>query len=228
MAKFKGRKIVPANLATDAEKFVRPKPYFPPPNSNFFSNLVAGHIEQNKSEIEKPVMLNDGQLTSNEKSNELTVINSSNNVKKDARLHTFDSFLTARIDQIAGNENLSLEDKLLVDEYKQRKSAMVEQTVDGTTQSAVVNKNDESSSSLAKIGPQTIAKIDVPKVDFSKDSLTTGIIEWKKKEAAEEQDYPKFIKIPHKKAETGVTFKVMDRYYDADGEFLYRVPGLKS
>ncbi|KAF4532964.1 hypothetical protein B566_EDAN000652 [Ephemera danica] len=38
--------------------------------------------------------------------------------------------------------------------------------------------------------------------------------------------YPERIRIPEEKWQEGATYKVGDVYYDSDGEFLYRVPGL--
>lgn len=61
-----------------------------------------------------------------------------------------------------------------------------------------------------------------------KGSLETGIIARHKKNESLEEDYPDYIKIPAKKYKQGVTYRVEDRYYDDDGEFLYRVIGLKS
>jgi hypothetical protein len=42
-----------------------------------------------------------------------------------------------------------------------------------------------------------------------------------------EPEIPDYIKIPQKLYRKGATYKVKDCYYDDDGEFLYRVPGLK-
>ncbi|XP_011313780.1 uncharacterized protein [Fopius arisanus] len=70
--------------------------------------------------------------------------------------------------------------------------------------------------------------VHVPQLNVENDSLATGIVEWKKKEVSGTENYPRFIKIPKNKAHKKITFRVEDRYYDCDGELLYRVPGLKS
>ncbi|CAG2063455.1 unnamed protein product [Timema podura] len=41
-------------------------------------------------------------------------------------------------------------------------------------------------------------------------------------------EYPEKIKIPKGKWLKGATYKVSDRYYDDDGWFLYRVPGMQG
>lgn len=41
-------------------------------------------------------------------------------------------------------------------------------------------------------------------------------------------NYTKHIKIPKNVYKKGMTYRVRDCYYDCDGEFLYRVPGLKT
>lgn len=40
-------------------------------------------------------------------------------------------------------------------------------------------------------------------------------------------EYAKSIKIPKNMFKAGMTYRIQDCYYDDDGEFLYRVPGLK-
>ncbi|KAK9297334.1 hypothetical protein QLX08_008909 [Tetragonisca angustula] len=44
----------------------------------------------------------------------------------------------------------------------------------------------------------------------------------------EDFNYTKHIKIPKNVYQKGMTYRVRDCYYDCDGEFLYRVPGLKT
>lgn len=38
--------------------------------------------------------------------------------------------------------------------------------------------------------------------------------------------YPEKITVPKEKYKKGYTYKINDCYYDDDGEFLYRVPGI--
>lgn len=40
-------------------------------------------------------------------------------------------------------------------------------------------------------------------------------------------EYSKRIKIPQNVYKQGMTYRIKDCYYDDDGEFLYRIPGLK-
>ncbi|XP_015127927.1 uncharacterized protein LOC107048960 [Diachasma alloeum] len=87
--------------------------------------------------------------------------------------------------------------------------------------------NVEGMKGVGEVKQEKVVHVDVPKLNSEQDSLATGIVEWKKKEVSGPEDYPKFIKIPKDKAQKQITFRVQDRYYDCDGEFLYRVPGLK-
>jgi hypothetical protein len=41
------------------------------------------------------------------------------------------------------------------------------------------------------------------------------------------KDPPERIQVPARKWQKGCTFKIGDCYYDDDGGFLYRVPGMK-
>ncbi|XP_050100445.1 uncharacterized protein LOC126581057 [Anopheles aquasalis] len=48
------------------------------------------------------------------------------------------------------------------------------------------------------------------------------------RDKASEPDIKEFIKIPSKLYKKGATYQVDDCFYDDDGEFLYRVPGMKG
>ncbi|XP_014488975.1 PREDICTED: uncharacterized protein LOC106752080 [Dinoponera quadriceps] len=60
------------------------------------------------------------------------------------------------------------------------------------------------------------------------DNLTdTRIKVWKKK-VDTQGDYLKPIKITKSLYKPGITYRISDCYYDDDGEFLYRIPGVRS
>ncbi|XP_015603532.1 uncharacterized protein LOC107271719 [Cephus cinctus] len=59
------------------------------------------------------------------------------------------------------------------------------------------------------------------------ETMETHVKEWISK-VEEEEEIPGYINIPKKKFKEGMIYRVKDCYYDDDGEFLYRVPGLEN
>ncbi|XP_043261336.1 uncharacterized protein LOC122402534 [Colletes gigas] len=60
-----------------------------------------------------------------------------------------------------------------------------------------------------------------------RDALDTYVKEWKTSIDTEFK-YANSIKIPKNVRKEGMTYRIKDCYYDDDGEFLYRTPGLKN
>ncbi|XP_034942695.1 uncharacterized protein [Chelonus insularis] len=254
LQKFKDRNIQITNLKTIAEKFVKPKPVFSSPNCTMFSSIVKDYTESKCITDEKPsLQLNDGTVTNDSTvrndttSSELVVQNAHNNVKRDWKYATSDIFLEKKVNEITDHSNLSVEDKFFLQEYRDKKNK--ESIID--SEELIVTKQDKTLDLIEKteitespvinnepLQPHTmqdniskpqVMQVSLDKIETYKNSLDTGIIEWKKKSAlSEEENYPNYIKVPYRKAKKGVLFRVKDRYYDCDGEFLYRVPGLKT
>lgn len=249
--KFKGRKINLEDMKSMAEKFVKEKPVFPEPRTKLFMSIVKNSIEkkpdnvrvqisdeksgensektpkkkeENYEKIQEKYRLNYSVSISDK--SVIKIDNKPNNLSNNHM--TFDKFVEKTVESIEnkGEEELSLENKLLIDEYKKKKNQQELERV-------VFNEKPviQSEEKLELKTPAEVVETDnrVNFVSIDETAPTTGIIEWnKKKSACGDDDYPRFIKVPKAKAKQGVTFKVNDRYYDYDGEFLYRVPGLKS
>ena len=100
-------------------------------------------------------------------------------------------------------------------------------------------KGSESKISMRKTRRNEVSncsqsQIDVSKKEDSEFSLSadrsgvdTYVKEWIKK-GDELHDEPLFIKIPKHRYKEGMTYRVQNCYYDDDGEFLYKVPGLHN
>lgn len=219
LKKFQNRKIDIENLTLNAEKFVKQPPVFPTPKSNIYRSIIEDGIENTKEkQLNIQLKIEDKTSKKNNSVKKLMKKDEYNNKK----MVTFDAFLQDKIDTIADSTNLSLENRLLVDEYKERKNIASIETND---LELLEDKKDKLSNAMAT--NELTTEIKVPRIDVNTSSIDTGILEWKKKTFNTTDDYPSFIKVPRAKAKPGVTFKVEDRYYDTDGEFLYRVPGIK-
>ncbi|KAK0172948.1 hypothetical protein PV328_006207 [Microctonus aethiopoides] len=219
LKKFENRKIDIENLALNAEQFVKQPPVFPTPKSNIYRSIIEDGIENTKKkQLNNQLKIEDKISKTNNSVKELIKKDKYN----DKKMVTFDAFLQDKIDTIADSKNLSLENQLLVDEYKERKNIAAIETND---LELLEDKKDKLSNAITT--NELTTEIKVPRIDVNTSSIDTGILEWKKKTFKTTDDYPSFIKVPRAKAKSGVTFKVEDRYYDTDGEFLYRVPGIK-
>ncbi|XP_057320560.1 uncharacterized protein LOC130664594 [Microplitis mediator] len=223
---FKGRKIQVTDLKEIAEKFVKPPRVFPTPKSKVFTSIVQNYIEQTKAGEgnTKPLEITDGKTKRKTKITDMTLFHSTDK-SKGAKYTTYENFLEDNVNKISDKKELDIEDHLLINEYKQQQNKV---PVLNNFDTNVSVKNEDNSVEEAATSDESKVSIPVPEFDIDKNSLETGILEWKKKEFGAEEDYPRFIKIPRAKAKLGVTFKIKDRYYDSDGEFLYRVPGLRS
>ncbi|KAK0167969.1 hypothetical protein PV327_001815 [Microctonus hyperodae] len=215
LKKFENRKIDIENLRLNAEKFVKQPPVFPTPKSNLYRSIIENGIEKPK---EKRVKIADKTSKTNKSVEDLIMKDKCKNKK----IVTFDAFLEDKIDKIVDKTNLSLENQVLVNEYKDRKNIAA---IEKNNSELLEQKKDKLSNAMTT--NELTTEIKVPRIDVNTSSIDTGILEWKKKTFSTSDDYPNFIKVPRAKAKSGVTFKVEDRYYDTDGEFLYRVPGIK-
>ncbi|XP_046621235.1 uncharacterized protein LOC124305660 [Neodiprion virginianus] len=125
----------------------------------------------------------------------------------------------------------SLEDKVLMDTYKKKVEleTMKNQKMESVDRSSLQNfsASAESKLPMAAVERRNEAKnVEVP--DDSKEmGLQTYVKVWEKKVIRDEH-YSEVIKIPKDKYKKGKLYKIRDCFYDDDGEFLYRVPGLKG
>lgn len=84
-----------------------------------------------------------------------------------------------------------------------------------------------ASSTIGNDNTQKETKIDLIDINQEKYHSSTGISFYKKAERTlKHLEYPERITIPKKIFKKGFTYKLNDCYYDDDGEFLYRVPGM--
>lgn len=140
--------------------------------------------------------------------------------KNPKQLFTFNEFLRT---SLKDTSNMSPEEStVLLETYKnQMNFDGEEQTTDVAAASSSAVTNAENNFEVSKYEDDNT---DVATDDNLKD---TRIKLWKKK-IDTEGDYLKPIKITKNIYKPGMTYRVSDCYYDDDGEFLYRVPGVRS
>lgn len=154
--------------------------------------------------------------------------------KKDKKLLTFDEFIKLKLEDI--HKESPEEGITLLNVQRKRVDASQEmQTAEAATASdnAVIYTEDPTLSNIVRQSERDVTIVSKDKdKDFNiitadENLLNTGIKVWNKK-VDTELNYAKPIKIAKQLYKPGMTYRISDCYYDDDGEFLYRVPGVHS
>lgn len=153
-------------------------------------------------------------------------------LQKTEELLTFDEFMKTKLKDI--HQESPEEGTTLLNVYRKQMDASQE-----TPEDATVSKNELiyiKKDNLSKIVRQSDKDISISRKDRNKyfnivgandNLLDTSIKVWKKK-VDTELNYAKPIKIAKHLYKLGMTYRINDCYYDDDGEFLYRVPGVHN
>lgn len=193
--------------------------------------LVASTITDNSPAVARDVE----ELASNKRENSMLKLRSDSNEdcivsydknnnkyknKNANKLFTFNEFLKAGLKNIS---NMSPEESAtLLNAYKDHVNAIEErQTIEIATASNNAVTSVENNFAVSEY------KDDDLDVAVDDNLKGTRIKAWKKK-IDTEGDYLKPIKITKNIYKSGMTYRISDCYYDDDGEFLYRVPGVQS
>lgn len=154
--------------------------------------------------------------------------------KKKEKLLTFDEFVKVKLEDI--NKESSEEGTTLLNVYRNQMDVSQEmQTAEVAMASdgAVIHAEKDT---LPKIVRRFDKDVTIVPKDQDKDFnivtaddnlLDTSIKVWHKK-VDTDLNYAKPIKIAKHLYKPGMTYRISDCYYDDDGEFLYRVPGVYS
>lgn len=147
------------------------------------------------------------------------------NKKKDTssnKMLTFSEFVKAKLENI--HKESSEEGIALLNVYRKEVEAAESHNavvnVKETTASKAVEKFDNTDHADSK-------NKNIQIVSTKDDALDTYVKIWNKKTDVE-LEYAKPIKIAKHLHKPGMSYRVGDCYYDDDGEFLYRVPGVQS
>lgn len=198
-------------------------------------NLIANTTIDNRIAVK-----NSEKLLLNKEQCEISTLNVKLNKsdtmsfnKKKNKLFTFDEFVKAKMKDI--HKESPEEATVLLDTY--RKQVEANQELKTATISTIATVPDNADISVGEnIVPQKFNKdISVnPKdekylkiITTDDNLLDTSIKIWNKK-IDTECNYAKPIKIAKHLHKHGMTYRISDCYYDDDGEFLYRVPGVQS
>ncbi|XP_011704124.1 PREDICTED: uncharacterized protein LOC105459637 [Wasmannia auropunctata] len=147
---------------------------------------------------------------------------------------TFDQFVKEKMKDI--NKESPEEGTALLNVYRTQVDASQEiQTAGDAAGSgdAVIYEEKDSRSKIARKSERDVTVSNRHKdrnfniVEADEDLLSTGI-KVRNKKTDTDLNYAKPIKIAKHLYKRGMTYRISDCYYDDDGEFLYRVPGVHS
>lgn len=254
LMKFKNRKIHLCDKETLMKNFIPPEIEFPKPKSSFFSNIIKNSTDK-KSVMENKLISSQNinkDINKDKKNFNITEkkdiklfkeTNDSMNICLTKKYNTeektllFEEFMKNKLNN--PNE-ISYEEKIaLTNIYKKyiesKNSEDISFNIMNSIEkdSTIEKKNIDITKNLSKY-KNSILNI---KTDATEFKLTTKLndnisLDTYIKERNSFMDtnfeYSKRIKIPQNVYKQGMTYRIKDCYYDDDGEFLYRIPGLKG
>ncbi|XP_076757267.1 uncharacterized protein LOC143427221 [Xylocopa sonorina] len=226
LVKFKDRKINLMDKEVLEQEFIPPKIKFPTPKSTYFSSIVSDlNSEQS---VTKDEQLISAQSSSNKSIKALSSGEDKGfKLIKETKKLAFDEFLKSKINN---PDKTSPEEKVaLMDTYRKHIESTnldVHYNASNDTAKDITEKNLSDKDAPVVRKDKTSSKLTV-EVNIKSASLDTYIKE-RNLLIDSNLEYTQYIKIPKNVHKRGMTYRIKDCYYDDDGEFLYRVPGLKG
>ncbi|KMQ86200.1 math and lrr domain-containing protein [Lasius niger] len=202
-------------------------------HSNKNQNLL---IADNKTESNSIAIKNSEDFTLNE-GQYLTLNSRTDSEKRDIlpfdkknskKLFTFNEFVKVKLEDI--QKESPKEGVTLLNLYRKQMDAS--QEVQATSDNAIISKErdtleiaQKSNESISAVSEKEDSNFNIVTADDN--LIDTSIKVWNKKRDTE-CVYAKPIKITKNLYKPGMTYRINDCYYDDDGEFLYRVPGIQA
>ncbi|XP_011879512.1 PREDICTED: uncharacterized protein LOC105568437 [Vollenhovia emeryi] len=192
--------------------------------------LIASATTDSPAAVKEKFFLNKKQLRTNSEQKKLDVQFD----KKEEKRLTFDEFVKAKLKDI--NQESPEEGVTLMNVYrKQVEASQSTQAAQVATafDSAAPNAKEDTSLKIVRQADKDVSIFpkdrnrDFQIIGADDNLLDTSIKVWNKKVDVD-LNYAKPIKIAKHLHQPGMTYRISDCYYDDDGEFLYRVPGVYS
>ncbi|KOX72480.1 hypothetical protein WN51_01580 [Melipona quadrifasciata] len=242
LMKFKDRKIILSNREILAEKYMFPKIELPKPKSSFFRSIITDSV--GKESMENKVLISSQDNASTEKKERLVFETNNDFVNREVHetksystegdTLVFEEFLKKKLNN---PDEIPYEEKVtLVNTYKKYIETKNLKNLSNVSHNTVKDTDTEEKSVSSTKNPCDRSVVNVT-ADESESVITRSENEnvsldtyVKERNSYMDADfnYTKHIKIPTNVYKKGMTYRVRDCYYDCDGGFLYRVPGLKT
>ncbi|XP_076647646.1 uncharacterized protein LOC143356111 [Halictus rubicundus] len=251
LMKFKDRKIALPNKEDSSKTLVPPKMEFLKPRSSLFSSILTKSANEKQPVQDQKLISSESEINRNKQilctinrndlEKSMVQVNSSDYMKINKRksvanekILTFNEFMKVQLKQLykkSPEEGITLlqtyrkyiesmnlgvvESKESTNSVEQVKKENITPTKSVLTENVpVVEKNETQTKVVNTLNTERGGAVDT----YVKDRKTDIDTKF---------EYTKPIKIPKNVWKQGLTYRVKDCYYDDDGEFLYRVPGLR-
>ncbi|XP_015437384.1 PREDICTED: uncharacterized protein LOC107192602 [Dufourea novaeangliae] len=251
LTKFRNRTITLTDREVLSEKFIPPKMEFPKPNSSIFSDIVKNYIEKEQSACDKTLMSSKTDVNGNQTKTDVTdrndmkhsttnnsslIKNNAQKLNRDGKKITFNEYMKQELNELY--KTSPEEGITLLQTYRK----YIESTNSEDVKSNVLKNTTKQENKESNIAPtrtmsnentpvvskrETQSEVTVPINTVNNSNIDTFIKE-RKTDIDVKFEYVKPIRIPRNVWRRGMTYRIKDCYYDDDGQFLYRVPGLRS
>ncbi|KAL1506191.1 hypothetical protein ABEB36_005597 [Hypothenemus hampei] len=196
LQKFSNRKLNP-NLNETVTDLTTINQAHKEPVKGSFAEIISSYQKLKSTNEEKESPSFDNVSNKNDDQNYVKLN------RADKRMTTFKALQAKVEEKIEHGKNISVEEKLI---YETRLSK-------GTVNSKIIELNQEELSNIVQHKYETVKN-------------KVGSIKRTSLKDLSHLIYPDEIIIPEKIYKKGNTYKLNDCYYDSDGLFLYRVPGM--
>lgn len=241
LEKFKDRQIVLPNKDLLANIIMQPKFTLPKPKSKYFSGLIESDLNHNKNNQYDKEGLQDGKKIANKnisedmdkeilvKNNNLLAIKNSSQLKNKVSQEklTWNEFAKRELPKIY--ENCPEKAITLLQVYKKQyesqntSATSIEENV-VESKNIKTNKEETTLHFSNKNDTSCVSIVPEELIDINLDTY----IKARNSKISDNETYSLPIKIPENIYQKDKIYRVNDCYYDDNGQFLYRIPGVRN
>lgn len=256
LTKFKDRKIIMTDRESLARRFVLLKPEFKKPKNQLFSNIIQTYLDKKQGDTKLSQgnnfkCMSDASSHCDKDQNRLIEIGSSpmavNNLKtfvlnKETDV-TSRSQMAERNNELYNKKNIKQPltfNEFIKAELKDMSKLPTEEGIallevckeqinaQETRDTEVAVASDNAVTDIGKDFTVSDSKDCDSDIVVADDNLVDTHIKLWRKKVETEFHYINPIKIAKNVYKPGMTYRIGDCYYDDDGEFLYRIPGVRN
>lgn len=244
LEKFKDRQIVLPDEDLLAKTIMQSKLELPKPKSKYFSGLIESDLNHNKNNQYDNEKLQDGK--------EITNKDISQDMDKEILDKNNDLFVIKNSGQL---RNKASEKRLTWNEFAKRELPKIYETCPEkaiTLLQVYKNQYESQNTSATNIKENIAESNNIKKDEYNKEETTLHFsnindtshvsivptevvdinldtyIKERNSKISDNEMYSYPIKIPRNIYQKGKIYRISDCYYDDNGQFLYRVPGVRN
>ena len=238
LMKFRNRKISLLDRKA-LERFVPCPIVLPKPKTNYFSSIVKKSVDNNPQKIERKLITDrkkvvEVHVEEGNKVDEMDLKTRRCEDRKEGKL-IFTEFMKKKLTDLDGTSRE--EKEVLLSTYRKHiessssediNSNMLDNVTKHVTKHEKRNSVTRNTSNENTLVVQNETQYQVTAETYVEHKGLDTYVKERISFMDTNFDYAKRIKIPKNAFKEGMTYRIKDCYYDDDGEFLYRIPGLRS